>query len=251
VAANADVGLYVCVLAHASRQVGKRDSINTIAQIHQLLGLGKPLHSLISVVKHLPNMDIDLSGFKFDFCLYFISLKSAIKGAFTYGRTSYDFEEGSMVFVAPGQIIGVEQAHALDFSGWSLFFHADLLRRSGLDQAIHGYSFFNYELDEALQLSDKEKIALTEFVVKIEIEIQQNLDKHSQELIIHNLEAILKYSNRYYDRQFFTRSNSNKDFVAQFEQYINNYFNSSQLADDGLPTIAQCGQALHMSGGIT
>jgi len=76
------------------------------------------------------------------------------------------------------------------------------------------------------------------------------LDKHSQELIIHNLEAILKYSNRYYDRQFFTRANSNKDFVAQFEQYINNYFNSSQLADDVLPTIAQCGQALHMSGAL-
>jgi len=108
-------------------------SINTIAQIHQLLGLGKSLHPLIPVVKHLPNMDIDLSGLKFDFGLYFISLKSDIKGAFTYGRTSYDFEEGSMVFVAPGQIIGVEQAHELDFSGWSLLFHADLLRRSGLD----------------------------------------------------------------------------------------------------------------------
>lgn len=223
-------------------------TISSIAEIHHMLGVKSPMHPLVSVVKHVPEMNTDLSGATFAFELYFISLKSDIRGSFAYGRKTYDFKEGSMLFVSPGQTISVEEASALDFSGWTLFFHPDLLRRHNLGLTIQNYSFFNYSINEALQLSQKEKQSLTEFVTKIETEIGQNLDKHSQELIVHNLAAILKYSTRFYDRQFLTRTNESKDCIAKFEHYLKEYFDSGDLSEKGLPTLTQCGEAVAMSG---
>ena len=136
----------------------------------------------------------------------------------------------------------------IDRSGWSIFIHPDLIRKSELGENIHQYSFFDYDVNEALHVSEKEKTSLTEIVYKIEREINQNLDRHSQNLIIHNLEAILKYCNRYYDRQFLTRTNYNKDFISHFEKYLNHYFSSNQLLEKGIPTVSECGKALNMSG---
>ena len=223
-------------------------TIKSITEAHELLGIDKPKHPLISVFRHSPDMNMDLKGIKLSFELYFISLKVSIKGSFAYGRNTYDFDEGSLVFMAPNQIISVEETPKLDFSGWSMFFHPDLLRKSSLGNIIHDYTFFNYSMNEALQISDEEKQSLTEVANKIETEISQNMDRYTQDLILHHLDTILKYSNRYYDRQFFTRRNFNQDFIVRFEQYLKEYFASHLLKEIGSPTVKQCGEALHMSG---
>ena len=136
----------------------------------------------------------------------------------------------------------------MDDSGWNILFHPDLIRKSALGKSIKEFSFFNYEANEALHLSQKEKQFLIEMVDNIETEMNQNLDKHSQDLIIHNIEALLKYSERYYDRQFYTRTNVNKDYVVQFEEYLKSYFSSEDLKEKGIPTLTQCGKALNISG---
>jgi AraC-like DNA-binding protein len=223
-------------------------TIKSITEAHQLLGIEKPVHPLISVFKHTPDMNTDITGVRLSFDMYFISLKVGIKGAVTYGRNRYDFDEGSLMFTAPHQIVEVTEKPQLDFSGWSIFFHPDLLRQSSLTTSISKFSFFNYSVNEALQVSDKEKKSLTEIINKIKFEINQNLDKHSQDLIIHNLESILKYSSRYYDRQFLTRTNHNQDFIVRFEAYLQEYFTSNQPIEKGIPNVTECGKALNMSG---
>ena len=223
--------------------------IKSIAELHEIVGLDKPLHPLISIVKEWPEMGFDLKNFKISSELYLLGMKGNIKGSFYYGRNSYDFEEGSLAFVAPNQVIGFDHSDKnLDRNGWNIFFHPDLIRKSDLGKTINDYSFFSYDMNEALHTSEKEKQILTDLVQRIEIELQQNIDKHSQELIIVNLESILKYCRRYYDRQFYTRTNLNKDYIIRFEKYLEAYFASPEQLENGLPTVSQCGDALNISG---
>lgn len=222
--------------------------IKTISEIHRLLNVGKPQHPLISVCRHLPEMNLKVTNVKVAFDFYLISLKSDIKGSVHYGRNTYDFEEGTVLFSAPGQVFRVSNEPIADLKGWTLFIHPDLLLKSDLHQIMSQCSFFSYDTHEALHISEKEKSILTEFVHNINDEISQNLDRHSQDLILHNIASILKYSERFYDRQFLTRTNKNKDFVSQFERYLNNYFDSETLMAEGIPTVEQCGKALNMSG---
>lgn len=222
--------------------------IKSISQLHSLLAIEKPVHPLISVVRHSSSMNLNFGDTRFNSDLYFISLKENIKGAFKYGRNDYDFEEGTMVFVAPGQIMGNNRNTEPDLGGWSIFFHPNLIRKSTLANTILDYHFFNYDSHEALHLSDKEKNNLTECVLKIEQEIHQNIDKHSQELIIHNIETILKYGLRYYDRQFATRTNQSKDHISKFERFLKTYFEQNHQLEAGIPTVENCGQAMNMSG---
>jgi AraC-like DNA-binding protein len=223
-------------------------NIRSISEAHKVLGLEKPVHPLISVFRHTPNMNLDIQNVSVSFDMYLISLKSDIKGSVNYGRNSYDFEEGSLLFLAPNQVVSVTDTPIIDLGGWSLFFHPDLFSKSELANDIQRYSFFNYDVSEALHLSEKEKNILTEIIYKIESEINQNLDSYSQELIIHNLESILKYSNRYYGRQFLTRTNYNRDFISRFERFLKTYFSSNQPIEKGIPTVSECGKALNMSG---
>ena len=223
-------------------------NIDSIADVHRFLGFGPPLHPLISVVTHVPEMNAELTDMKINFGLYFISLKGDIKGSFLYGRKSYDFEEGTIIYVAPGQVVTVNEYPVLDFSGWTLFFHPDLIRQYNLGQSIKNYSYFKYDITEALQLSDKEKTCLSRFIEEIKNEISQHLDKHSQTLIVHNLEAILKYSDRFYERQFLTRTPHHSDLVIRFSEFLDDCFESNQLPSNGPPTVTQCGEALNMSG---
>jgi len=144
--------------------------------------------------------------------------------------------------------MSVTENPVADLKGWTLFIHPDLIQKSELGEKINQYSFFDYNTNEALHISDKEKESLTEIVQKIQSELNQNIDKHSQNIILHNLESILKYSERFYDRQFLTRTNHNKDFVTKFEKYLRTYFNSKDLILNGIPTVTQCGEALNMSG---
>ncbi len=222
--------------------------IKSISQLHHLMEIEKPVHPLISVVRHSKDMKISFGNVRFNSDLYFISLKENIKGSFKYGRNSYDFEEGTLLFVAPGQVMSSNEDIEPDLAGWSVFFHPNLIRKSQLATTITKYHFFDYDIHEALHLSKKEKATLTECVLKIEQEINQNIDKHSQELIIHNLEAILKYGLRYYDRQFAIRTNQSKDYISKFEKFLMNYFSQHQQIETGIPTVEICGKAMNMSG---
>lgn len=134
--------------------------------------------------------------------------------------------------------------------GWAILFHPDLIRKSELGKNIQQYSFFNYDTNEALHLSGKEKQFLNTIVDNFEHELHQNLDKHSKALIIQNLETVLKYSLRFYDRQFYTRTNLNKDIVTRFENYLHQYFSSKDLPEKGIPSVSDCGQALNISGAL-
>jgi AraC-like DNA-binding protein len=223
--------------------------LKSIAELHHLFGLEKPLHPLITVIKEWPQINFDFTNTKMTSDLYILGMKGDVKGTFKYGRNTYDFEEGTLVFMAPNQVAKFDEADTeSDRNGWNIFFHPDLIRKSVLGKTIKNYSFFNYGHNEALHLSDKEKYMLTDLVQRIEIELNQNIDKHSQELILTNLESILKYCHRYYDRQFYTRTNMNKDFIVRFEQYLEDYFASEELVNKGLPNVTECGIALNMSG---
>ncbi len=223
--------------------------LKTIAEVHRFFGVDKPVHPLISISWHRADQKFDFGEIRVASDLYHISMKGNIRGAFTYGRNSYDFEEGTLVFTAPGQVASFGQSGLeLTDSGWSLTFHPDLIRKSELGRTIRDYSFFDYAVHEALHVSEKESGILTDLVQKVEIELQQNIDDHSQDLIIVMLEAILKYCRRYYNRQFHTRTNLNKDLIVRFETYLETYFASDDLMERGLPTVTQCGEALNMTG---
>ena len=222
--------------------------IKSIAEVHQFLGLAKPLHPLITIIREWPIIDFDFTNVKMTGELYIIGMKGEMKGAFKYGRNTYDFEEGTMVFTSPNQVLTFsEEERNTTYKGWTIFFHPDLIRKSELGRTIKEFAFFDYSVYEALHVSDKEKKILNGFVEQIEIELNQNIDKHSQELIITNIHSLLKYCQRYYDRQFYTRTNFNKDYITRFETFLEKYFASNDLIIKGLPTVLQCGEALNMS----
>ncbi len=225
-------------------------AIKTVSQAHDLLGLKKPLHPLISVFQHSdPNLRTDFSDQTFSMNLYMIGLKDGELGTLKYGRNSYDYDSGTMVFLSPNQIFSPQNLQiSKDSKGWTLLFHPDLIRKSELGKSISQYSFFSYESNEALQISEEEKEFITQLKKRIESEYLQNIDKYTQDLIIMNLESIIKYCKRYYSRQFYTRTNLNKDYIIKFERFLEYYFTSNELITKGIPSIKQCGEALNMSG---
>ena len=164
-------------------------SVNSISEIHQLLGLGKPKHPLISVYYHTPEIIANTSNISVTGNLYYIAMKDGIRGSFKYGRNAYDFEEGLMLFLAPNQVYTPpEQVEVSEESiGWSIVFHPNLIRQSNLGEIIADFSFFDYDVNEALHLSDREKQTLIQILANIEHEINYHTDKHAKELININL----------------------------------------------------------------
>ncbi len=223
--------------------------INSISDMHDVFGLSKPKHPLVSIIR-FKNARIkpEYHHISCSFGMYCITHKNETDGSMTYGRNSYDFQEGSMLFIKPGQILRYDghESNAED-PGWALLFHPDLIRKCNLGQTIENYSFFYYDITEALHLSDEEKQSLDEIVAKIEREYQQNIDRHSQSLIISNIELLLNYCTRYYDRQFYTRTNLNKDLLAKFELLLRNYYVDNRQLNGGIPSVKYCGKQLHMS----
>ncbi len=224
----------------------KIHSIASITELHEFIGLGKPLHPLITVIRNWPAIDFDFTDVKMKGAFYIIGLKENA-GSMGYGRNSYDFDEGTIVNISPGQVLTFENSTDYDEGGWSLFFHPDLIRKTGLGTSIDNYAFFNYDIQESLHISEKEKHILEELVRHIEIELEQNIDKHSQDIIITNIEAILIYCQRFYDRQFFTRSGILKDAIVQFDHFLKRRFESDSIRAKGIPTVSECGEALNMS----
>lgn len=223
--------------------------INSVTEVHSFYGLEKPRHPLVSVLPITDEMtNFDYGDHTYVSELYQISLKRGISGSMAYGRNSYDFQEGTIVFLRPNQAIKIENNDQFEgSSGWTLIFHPDLIRKSELGRKIDSYSFFGYEANEALHLSEDEIKDITELVGKIEKEYNQNIDRHSQELIVSNIKLLLDYCTRYYDRQFYTRTNFNKDFVVRFENLLKDYFNSDKPIELGVPTVTYCGKELNMS----
>jgi AraC-like DNA-binding protein len=165
-----------------------------------------------------------------------------------YGCNYYDYQEGTLVFTAPGQIVGIgSKPEAAMPKGWGLLFHPDLIRGTSLGQNIKKYTFFSYEANEALHLSEKERQTVVDCLNNIVHELSLSIDKHSNILIADNIELLLNYCMRYYDRQFITRSLVNKDILGRFETLLNNYFHSEAVHTKGLPTVKYCADQLHLS----
>ncbi len=223
--------------------------IKSINDVHGIFELEKPNHPLVSVIPiddRITNFEYGEIKYVFDF--YQINLKQGFSGSINYGKNSYDFDEGTLTFIKPNQIIQIEsQGEIKGSSGWTLLFHPDLIRKSELGKTIDNYSFFDYDLTEALHLSDKERKFLTEIVEKIKEEYSQNIDKHSQELIISNIEMLLKYCKRFYDRQFYTRTNLNKDILTKFNKILKEYYNTEKPKQKGILTVKDCASQLNLS----
>lgn len=225
--------------------------INTISQAHQAVGLPAPKHPLVSVVKTADyRPTVDFRGLKVINNLYQITLKQLGCGNLMYGKNSYDYEQGTLVFTSPGQVTVFEGEMPTDNEtdmGWTLAFHPDLIRKSSLADKMRQYSFFNYEVNEALHLSEEELKTIEELLDKIVKEYSQNLDKHSQNLIVSNIELLLDYCTRFYDRQFYTRSNLNLDYVSKFEKLLNRYYETDEVNEKGLPNVQYLARELSFS----
>ncbi len=224
-------------------------TLQSISQIHEALGLPKPKHPLVSVLRaeEIEN-DSAVQDVRVVLDLYQIALKQGSCGTLKYGRNSYDYQEGTLVFMAPGQVVEYENEDDSPHpAGWSLIFHPDLLRRSDLAEKIEGYSFFDYDANEALHISDDERITIEELLDKIIREYSQNLDQHSQHLIVANIQLLLDYCRRFYDRQFYTRTNLNSDVVSKFERLLKSYYRTGKAHDLGVPTVHYCARELNLS----
>ncbi|MCI4669236.1 MAG: helix-turn-helix transcriptional regulator [Bacteroidia bacterium] len=223
--------------------------VDNISTINEVIGLKPPKHPLICVYNDRDgNIPPEMEGRKVVMDLYLILFKDKANGSLGYGRNSYDFQEGTLVFIGPGQVMEFPSMELMKRSnGWSLMFHPDLIRKSHLGTFIDEYSFFSYEVNEALHLSNDEQEHIFEVVSQIRKEYSQNLDRHSQRLIISNLELLLNYCTRFYDRQFLTRTNFNKDFVSGFNRLLKDYFQTKKSSELGIPTVSYFGEVMNMS----
>jgi AraC family transcriptional activator of pobA len=224
--------------------------IKTISEYHRVMGLPKPEHPLISVInfetiKRLP-YDEAIS-IVFDF--YSISLKRNFTGKFKYGQQQYDFDEGIMFFISPGQVFGIEneKQEELRHTGWMLLLHPDFLWNTPLARNIKQYEYFDYSVHEALYLSEKEETTIINMMKSIEQEYHSNIDKFSQSVIIAQLELLFTYGERFYNRQFITRKITNHTILNRLEDMLTVYFNSDALAKQGLPTVQHIAEELNVS----
>lgn len=203
-------------------------------------------HPLVSVIDF--SKAHERTGSKMNFNLYCIFLKDVKCGDLKYGRATYDYQEGTLVFVSPGQVVDVENKVDLyQPSGYGLAFHPDLIKGTTLAKVINDYGFFSYQNNEALHLSVKERQMVLDCFSKIQSELEQSVDKHSKKLIASNIELFLNYCERFYDRQFITRENINLGILEKFEDLLNSYFNSEKPNSLGLPSVAYCAEELNLS----
>lgn len=203
------------------------------------------LHPLVSVVNLEKAKPRKLSKIRYEF--YTIFLKQIYCGDLRYGLNHYDYEEGTLIFLAPGQVIGENGEDFYQPQGVALVFHPDLLLGTVLGNKMNDYHFFNYAVNEALHLSEQERKIILDCFSKIEYELQHAIDKHSKQLIVSNIELFLNYCTRFYDRQFITRENVNKGILERFEHLLNDYFSSEKPFNIGLPSVAYCANELNLS----
>ena len=212
--------------------------LDSVQDYNELLGV-ETLHPLVSVVdfSELEYVRHCLKNFGF----YCIFLKHLDCGPLLYGRNQYDYREGTLVFIAPGQVAGVDDGKvSYGYKGWCLMFHPDLLRGTLLGRRMADYSFFSYASNEALHMSEREQQIIINCFREIREELQHAIDKHSKQIITANIEVLLNHCVRFYDRQFVTRENVNKDILTRFEALLRDYFTSDKPQRFGLPSVAWC-----------
>jgi AraC-like DNA-binding protein len=224
--------------------------IKSISDYHRLAGLPKPEHPLVSLVDYsqvkyqTENDEISMVS-----PYYSIAMKHGVQGKMKYGHQPYDFDEGLMSFVSPGQVISVKANYENGSkpSGWLLFIHPDFLWNTALAKKIKQYEFFGYKVNEALFLSNKEEQSMIGILKCIEEEYHSNIDRFSQNIIISHIEVLLNYADRFYQRQFITRQISNHAVLTKVEDWLNNYFQQKNIQNEGLPSVHQLAEAINMS----
>jgi transcriptional regulator, AraC family len=224
--------------------------LNTIHEFHQFSNLPKPEHPLVSLidysqVKYPP----EYTDIKWVQNFYSIGLKRNVSKKFNYGQQPYDFEEGVLALVAPQQMIHIEidpNAEA-EPSGWLLLIHPDFLWKTTLATKMHTYEFFGYAVNEALFLSEKEEKMMLEVFKSIHQEYQSNIDKFSHRIIVTQIELLLNYTERFYERQFLTRRITNDKTLMRLEALLEDYFNSDSILEKGIPTVQDIASQLHLT----
>ena len=222
--------------------------IQSIAEIHRLMGLPGPRHPLISIVslkglRSHPGIDAVI------FDHYVISMKRGCD-KLHYGQQRYDFDEGLMAFLSPGQILrGEESGPSPSLEGWMLFIHPDLLWNTSLAKKIKQYDYFDYATNEALFISEKEESIVHGIIENIRNEYEMNIDRFSQDIMISHLETLLNYAEHFYQRQFITRKKSNHQLLARLETLLADYFDNAELLSKGLPSVQYISDSLAVSPG--
>lgn len=225
-------------------------SIENISQYNADLQV-KTLHPLVTVIdfSKVPSRDWqDVPSILFQYGMYCIFLKEVKCGDIKYGRQTYDYQEGTFVFFAPGQVTEIQKpTEPVKSQGYGLVFHSDFLIGTALGKHIQDYKFFDYETNEALHLSEDERKMIIDCFLNVEHELKQTIDKHSKKLIAANIELLLDYCQRFYDRQFITRDVVHKGVLEKFEALLNAYYSSEKPQSLGLPTVAYFAEQLHLS----
>lgn len=219
--------------------------IDTVSE-HDAFYHRENLHPLISVIDFTGTTP-KVYASRMNFGFYAVYLKDVTCGDVKYGRHTYDYQDRTLLFVAPGQIIHVDINEDYRPQGYALLFHPDLIRGTALGKHIDDYTFFSYESKEALHLSEKERKIVLDCFEKIRYELEQGTDKHSKLLISSNIELFLNYCTRFYDRQYITRQDTNKAILEKFEVLLKDYFQSDKPENTGLPTVSYCADQLHLS----
>lgn len=224
--------------------------INSISEKHRLVSLPEPLHPLVSVIRISDIRFTDSSIWEhFSLNFYCISLKRNISGKTKYGQQYYDYNKGVMTFVAPKQVMSLD-AEQMDIhnpaTGYALLIHPDFLYKHPLATTIKNYGFFSYTVNEALHLSEKEENNIAEIFQKIDEEYQ-HIDRHTQDIILSQIDLLLNYSNRFYERQFITRKAVNHDVLTRMEILLNEYFDLEKPLKTGPPSVELLANQLNLS----
>lgn len=224
----------------------KIEKLSSVSQFNAQRGQ-ETLHPMVAVLDQSKSLKIKANKYYSE--LYVIFLKDVRCEDFQYGRNKYDCQEETLLFIAPNQTFGytLPDDKLIQPSGWVLVFHPDFIKNTALGRTIRQYGFFSYDVDEALHISARERQIVLECFTKIKEELERGIDKHSKTLIVNNIELFLNYCVRFFDRQFITRENINKDILNRFEDLLNDYFESNLPQMDGLPSVAYCAEKMHLS----
>jgi len=223
------------------------NAINSVSEFHRLLSLPAPKHPLVSVINLAESIFLEDDVWKgFVNRFYCVALKREAKGKIRYGQQHYDYDKGVLSFTAPNQVQYLDLQNMECGSGYLLIFHPDFLLKHPLAGTIGNYGYFSYSVNEALHLSADEEDDLIAILHKIDKECV-HIDKHTQEIILSQIELLLNYSNRFYERQFITRKNNNYELLTKFEQFVAHYFDANQTAQQGLLTVQRIAEHMNLS----